>query len=1654
MSIPTIVFTMLKMMTSKIKSAKMKFQLLRRTLVLCIGLLACLTSVTGQTSSFYKKSNIVPLGSSTAIVLNKHFGQGTNIEKNIFSYKLTFIAEYTDPTVARNGNLSSSTSLSVSYSGAPHLNRVVDGGNDNRIVLQVDGSRTIAAYSIDLMSEVNLNSNFNDIGTITITPVVIGDQSNLTLRVEEDVEYGLRVGNRTVRIVSEVENGIHSILTWDNGGIDYPLYEIAMLKVTILNPVVDGCYRDCNYNCEYEWDKARKYIVKGNRSVNSSEVTEKIGLIDGNGFYMWKVRPIGGYEAGGLSNSKNYGRYSEIPYYNTTSKTICPSDAYYYVGVLSIRSNDIGYRNAMYSKTYTEAGAHESITYADKLLNPRQTQTYVPRLDGNEYTLASQTIKDYLGRPVVVTMPVPVSGFDGEYKEGLATIAGTQGELYTAEDFDEDSKRNNPSPMKVGVDYDYYSNANPNVDIPDAGGYPFSRTLFTEDGSGKVLKESGVGTHHRLNPDKVNEHVTSYSYAKATADELFELFGSEAPKAENVMKQIVKSPDGIYTVSYMSAEGKALATSIMINDENRSTFNDISTGAMFSSKIDRINNNIQQADAEGNMILYSSGQVNLLAPSASDVTIKYYLNKEELESNCGLVDVEVDYSPEVRMYYGSKSNEVSVSLTEGATNEGVTEYSITFNNPGNYEPGTYIIEKYLNPFNTTTQNPTTEENIRKYIDPLYNLIDDWYSNVSCPSTYEIFWNNLKSLQEELDPNNPNPIDFTDDIYQPHLTLEFTAFVESILNESEVNNTYSISTAGVELSEPDFENLIEETELTTPCCGTQTINYSFDFEIPCTRPATVADVGFEQDIRDFLINEKCFPEDDANGEMQKIMKGWPEGTFDAMVWHMLNDQYDATNKAEAWVDTRELPEFECAENEEELEVLYPSVNYYDPYYPGNANKMRKKHVQYNCYDLKECLYSILYAVPSYCEGETGGNSYALFDAEELENDEDGVITPGDQMDQKDEDDGEGNNTHDDFLDQERGFTLNPMKIIERRQIRKLSEEFDDMEREAVEDFFQEEPALDEDGEVITDPGGDPIMTRSLNFHFVDMFLECTGYKFAKILTPFDPNPLPADARSSYSYHTTDSYINNIYAGNGTESRELLLNEGIKLETYNAYDFSGIDETYKYKAYSNWLSEGQAEEGSSLLEKKFKYIPNPVFAFKYCIYPDAGEFPEFEGRYCFDDLNDCYQVDGNGKIIIDAGTGKPYRTPCGGVSSVAVEYPNQAILYADHAQLGNSAIQGELFPSSNRKYRVETHCNFLDNMCPYNYTHWGNNEIYRFFRLLSTESHNTQLGEEYTSDEAASMEQVITNYIGRIGDECSNMKVPQLWYDNSDFGVPINENLMLAFDGTGFYTESEYLTAFSIYEDIIPMDELVPLETSPASISPIELVMSKIQLGCVENCDGEARRSEFRKAIYDAMRESCYAVGSLNPDNTCGDNGIIITPQEIEELINALVSECKLKCRLTTYSCDVENCRNIDNSKNEIGLDDMEVNVRFGVFASNITDPTDGTVNNYICYNCTYNDNFPLYRNATNGRLFEVALPTGTSENWYEWMHMQEAMYWKPEVALPNRCWQDSGYAQSFYSNMGNSYVTKETFVGESANANSTFTTSAKQINVSIEPEPAE
>ncbi len=482
-------------------------------------------------------------------------------------------------------------SLGIAPSYSASLTVSVQGYDSNGTAIASSKSKTItlsgssASIEAEKLTIVDLNplitSNpFTPEKPITKTPyadvdyysisyvLASGAPSQLRVKTWVDEDYTVNVNSGTYKTASlitlnevSLENNTANF-SWSPAIADYvDDYQIQVLRLYNQD---DANKKSTSLTVNsIDWDKALTLEVEGKTSLS-------LEMVEGTGYYAWRIRPIGDYFEGGIANSLNWGVWS--------THTLVAQKASYSVSAVSGLPNYIFYnkqldqdKNWIYNRTFTEDNSiAQGISYATGLGQVKQSQRLLME---QASILANQKAYDYCGRPAIQTLTAPINQAHLGYVESL--IKDSTGNLYGPDDFDTEQRVHyaddlgkvpvweNPKPV-FGAINQFYSDTNPDLGVPNAGNFPYARTLYHQDG--RVKKQSLFGDEHRLGLydktyDEAGLQRTIRTYYSAVSDsELLKVFGNETPHDTNIYKVITVDPNDRPFVEYKTIDGNTIAT--------------------------------------------------------------------------------------------------------------------------------------------------------------------------------------------------------------------------------------------------------------------------------------------------------------------------------------------------------------------------------------------------------------------------------------------------------------------------------------------------------------------------------------------------------------------------------------------------------------------------------------------------------------------------------------------------------------------------------------------------------------------------------------------------------------------------------------------------------------------------------------------------------------------------------------------------------------------------------------------------------------------------------------------------------------------------------------------------------------------------------------
>ena len=337
-------------------------------------------------------------------------------------------------------------------------------------------------------------------------------------------------------------------------------------------------------------------------------------LYEGNGRLYVRVRP---------AQEKSNGQRVEGNWYYLN---------YYGLAYLP-RGEDDGHEsnlNWQATTTYAEEGKRKTvIQYFDGTLRGRQTVT---KDNVSKTTVVAESFYDYQGRPVIQVLPAPTLNTIISFTKNFNQFDDIRNAKTVYDNLNQAQSSCNKLTAKMltaaaGSAAQYYSSENPLVNtglnkyISDAGGYPYTETRYTNDGTGRIDAQGGVGQLYQVNGGK----ETRYYYESADQDDLDALLGTDAGYASHYSKTWVRDANGQYSVSYTDMKGRAIATALAGNKpDNLDALPSLASATKTITRqlIDNETNNVH-----GNSIISSK---SLVVPKAGDYQFNYLLSPEKL----------------------------------------------------------------------------------------------------------------------------------------------------------------------------------------------------------------------------------------------------------------------------------------------------------------------------------------------------------------------------------------------------------------------------------------------------------------------------------------------------------------------------------------------------------------------------------------------------------------------------------------------------------------------------------------------------------------------------------------------------------------------------------------------------------------------------------------------------------------------------------------------------------------------------------------------------------------------------------------------------------------------------------------------------------------
>lgn len=456
-------------------------------------------------------------------------------------------------------------------------------------------------------------------------------------------------------------------------------------------------------NPQYNFRKDATRIITKNNFY-------RIPLLYEAGHMIFRVRPIG-------RNCSDNTRSRLEGSWNTDILGI-PEKGY--VWVVNSSNSNLTYVNSKFENdkfnwssnlTFDENGRQGSgVTLSDALLKPHYS---IAKLNTENNIITSSQLYDFQGRPAVAILPVPIQKADISYIPDLnktTTLA-----QFDKNSFDVDGAGGCTNPVTPQVSNlangasTYYSSnvgsaglhsnkEGAQAYLPDAAQYPYIRTEYTQDNTGRIRSQSLPGETHKLGSGK----ETKVYYANPGSRELDRLFGTEVGNSSHYKKTITKDANGQLSVNYTDMLDRTIATALAgpspsqvdaLPSHAASAVNltDNFIPKTLSSPYERVVNSsifIDQAPVTQQFIYeFTPRNVNHNCPQSSPLCFSCIYEIElSIKDECG--NELVDLNPSQPQKQISKI--VGTIEDPGTCNSPIkfslpaSDINITFPNPGNY----------------------------------------------------------------------------------------------------------------------------------------------------------------------------------------------------------------------------------------------------------------------------------------------------------------------------------------------------------------------------------------------------------------------------------------------------------------------------------------------------------------------------------------------------------------------------------------------------------------------------------------------------------------------------------------------------------------------------------------------------------------------------------------------------------------------------------------------------------------------------------------------------------------------------------------------------------------------------------------------------------
>lgn len=944
------------------------------------------------------------------------------------------------------------------------------------------------------------------------------------------------------------------------------------------------CYSRLN------WANSARFIFDRSSSHNIL-----INMMQGTGFYAWRMRRLG-RTGNSIGSGITASEYTSVNLDDTLEFKL---DAHnnpipinnFQVDYFYFKDPDSS-RNNIFQRVFKDAnGVKEKISYADNLNNIRQTQVHLP---SKSTIVVEETLLDKEQRPAVKSLPVPKETNHLGYIPKLMSIEDTINKKFSRKHFDSNISRKLPNVIANPNGYDYYG-SNENTDF--SLGVPYSRRRFANDNSKRDVEIGLPGLKLGFNSNEI--HTTRTIEASATDEELVKWFGKDAPLGINVSKIINIDPNGTVTTTYKSVDGKVVATAINLESRDDSMLLPLNTSNVGFTSRDQITKNASIS----NIIIASKP---LYLADSGTVQISYNINNSLPDTACAvtsvscLFDVKVSvkridgiklktcaggfgscayYNPidsiSLRWILDTTANEL-ISIISGLHNVSSINKSYT---PLRLPAGNYTITKEIFPSSNTSTITSIGTKLNTQVGPLSRLFTKWMDSIKSPCEFDKFQLKVRNLRDSVALFKKSMNGITDSLLihkylkQDLNEHSYTSYFNNVDTVLVATNGQSISfstkccpnftipiganflfsgTPIIVNTNPAINDLIEIDPMGIGKCGQ--LEYQYDFE------------GYAYKFFYNCVDDKV-RNDSGSLTPPKNIKGWSSMT-------------ENVRKTYTAIHHKYLKRFMPGYTNTGLFNILVYKMLTDKYKLDNDTAPR---VHYDPSDLIKCWQAQLEVIKQNVGGCNGKDTLAVSMPTFNSSISNGI------------DEANGNNTsvHDDAINS--NVRLNPFLEFlgfGNRARKQASEDVRNSQANVGGAGFQASP-----------------VNVDFSYNVVENFMECAGYKFARIMTQYDSLPLPEDIATGVKYGHASNWFYNPKSGSVTH------------EDVSRIDTAYITSIKKYRPIVNYFSSNPGASGRRT--GIFTTMRHPVWIYKYQHFP-LDSMKDVELSSCFADPNFSYTV----------------------------------------------------------------------------------------------------------------------------------------------------------------------------------------------------------------------------------------------------------------------------------------------------------------------------------------------------------------------------------------------------------------------------------------------